>query len=377
MNKTNPTTAHYISPFLRITENWIYKTIVHQQVFSPIVITKVTQNESLFPFKKIYTLNSKKKAFLFFESIKLFLLGYSPFFLKSCRMENVALLHAHFGTRGVKSIGLKKKLNIPLICSFYGFDAFNTHHVKKHKKAYQRLFKHAEKILALGPYMKNELISQGCPENKIVIQHLGIDTKKIAFKARILDHSKPIRFLTTARFVEKKGLDIVIKAFALLKQKLNFHVEIIGDGELKDSLVCLIKEHNMDANFTLHGFKPYDFFIERTYECDVYILASKTTSGNDKEGTPMSLVDAMAAGMPVVSTRHSDIPEIVIDNYNGFLAEENNITDFANCLMKIVNCDCFEELSINARKHIEAEFDAAVQTKKLEKLYQTVIETCR
>lgn len=374
-NKENLASAHHISPFLRLTENWIYKIIINQKVFKPIVITKSLENQAHFPFKNIYALNSKSKWFVLFELIKFKLLGYSPFFTKICKSEKISLLHVHFGTRGVKSIGLKKKLNIPMICSFYGFDAFKITRKKKYQKAYKKLFQNTEKILVLGPYMKNEIIKLGCPENKIAVQHLGIDTNQIRFKKRILDQNNPIKFLLAARFVEKKGIDIAIKAFGLIKQNYNFKIEIIGDGDLRNSIVDLIKANNLEGNIVLHGFKPYDFFIERAYECDIYVQASKTTPDNDKEGTPMSIVDAMATGMPVVATRHSDIPEIVIDGYNGFLAEENNVNDLAECFKRIISFEKFEELSINARKHVEEEFDVFVQTQKLEKLYVDVINT--
>ena len=373
-NLENRVIAHHISPFLRLTENWIYKIIVNQKVYRPVVITKALQNKEHFPFKDVYALKSKSKITVALQLFASAFLGYIPLFSRACKNEGVSLLHVHFGTRGVKSIGLKKKLNVPMICSFYGFDAFKTPRKAKYQKAYRKLFNVADRVLVLGPYMKNELIKLGCPKGKIMIQHLGIDTQQIKFIKRNLDRTKPIRFLIAARFVEKKGLDVAIKAFALIKKDFNFIVELIGDGELKENLVNLIKTHNLENNFILHGFKPYNYFIERTYACDIYVLASKTTPENDKEGTPMSLVDAMAAGMPVVSTRHSDIPEIVIEGYNGFLAEENDVEDFANCLRRILLFEKFEELSTNARKHIESEFDVFVLTKKLEDIYKETIE---
>lgn len=369
--------AHYISSFLPLTENWIYKLLINHKNYKPIVITRSVKNLNLFPFNNIYSLAIKPTWKRYLELIRFKFLGYIPFFKNVCKKEETSILHVHFGYQGIKSIGLKKKLGVPMVCSFYGYDVFKLPKQKKYRTAYKNLFQNADKLLVLGPYMKNELISLGCPENKIEIQHLGIDTQKIKFKPRKLDPNNPIKILLASSFVEKKGIDITIKALGILKKEFPFKVEIIGDGLLKESIVALIKENNLENDIVLHGYKPYEFFIDKTYECDIFVQASKTTTDNDKEGTPMSLVDAMASGMPVVSTRHSDIPEIVIDGYNGYLAEENSVDDLVKCLRRIISSDKFEELSKNARNHIEEQFDASVLAVKLENIYTNLINNCQ
>lgn len=373
MSNKKPVAAHYISSFLPLTENWIYKLLINHKNYKPIVITRSVKNQNLFPFNNIYSLATKPSWEKYLELIRFKMLGYIPFFKQVCKKEEASILHVHFGYQGIKSLGLKRKLGIPMVCSFYGYDVFKLPKQKKYRTAYKKLFQNADKLLVLGPYMKNELISLGCPDNKIEIQHLGIDTQKIKFKSRKLDPNNPIKILLASSFVEKKGIDITIKALGILKKEFHFKVEIIGDGFLKESIVALIKENNLENDIVLHGYKPYDFFIDKTYECDIFVQASKTTTDNDKEGTPMSIVDVMASGMPVVSTRHSDIPEIVIDGYNGYLAEENSVDDLVKCLRKIINTDNFEELSKNARKHIEEQFDASVLAVKLESIYNKLI----
>lgn len=374
MSNKKPVSAHYISSFLPLTENWLYKLLIKHEGYKPIVITRSLKNQNQFPFDTIYSLSSKSQWIKAIELVRFKLLGYIPFFYTACKKEEASILHVHFGYQGIKSIGLKRKLGIPMVCSFYGYDVFKLPKQKKFRKAYKRLFQNADMILALGPHMKNELISLGCPENKVAIQHLGIDTKKIKFKPRKLDPNSPIKILLASSFVEKKGIDVAIKALGILKKDFPFNVEIIGDGFLKESIIKLIKENNLENNIVLYGYKPYDFFIDKTYECDIFVQASKTATDNDKEGTPMSIVDAMASGMPVVSTLHSDIPEIVIDGYNGYLAEENSVDDLVNCLKHIFNTDKFEKLSINARKHIEEQFDASTLAVKLENIYTNLID---
>lgn len=367
--------AHYISSFLPLTENWIYRVLTNHKVFTPIVITRSVKNLQLYPFDKVFSLNSKSRIAFYWEIIQLKIMGYIPYFASVCKKQDTSILHIHFGNQGIKSLGLKKHLSKPLVCSFYGFDAFKLPRHVRYKYAYHKLFKYSDKLLVLGPYMKSELVKLGCPENKIAVQHLGIDTKRIVFKKKTLDANKPVKFLLASSFVEKKGVEIAINALGMIRQDFKFTVDIIGDGFLKSRIESIIRDNNLGNQVVLHGYKPYDYFIEKAYECDIFVQASKTTIDNDMEGTPMSLVDAMATGMPVVSTRHSDIPEIVIDGYNGFLAEENNVADFAEALKRILTYDKFEELSINARKHVEEQFDVYLQNNKLEDIYINLIET--
>lgn len=374
-NNKNLVCAHYLSSFLPLSENWIYRILINLRIFTPLILTRSTKNLDHFPFEPIYSLNSNNKLRVFFELVYFKLFKYILFFYRLCKKNKVSILHIHFGNHGIKSIGLKKKLDVPMICSFYGADVFKLGLLKKYQKAYIKLFRDSDKILVLGPYMKEELMRLGCPENKINIHHLGIDTKKIKFKKREFPINRPVKFLLASNFVEKKGIDIVVKALSVIKQTHEITVEIIGDGPLRDSITNQIKASNIANDITLYGYRSYDFFIEKTYDCDVFIQASKTTADNDKEGTPMALVDAMATGMPVVSTRHSDIPEIVIDGYNGFLAEENSVDDLIKCLKHIITYEKFEEMSINARKHVEENFDATIQTNKLDDLYLSLIET--
>jgi colanic acid/amylovoran biosynthesis glycosyltransferase len=366
--------AHYTSTYLPITQNWIYRTIINQQRFSPIFLSRKKQNLSQFPISSHYSLDDLGRSRQVAEIFLFRILGYFPFFKSTCRYHNAQILHAHFGYHGVKSVGLKRKLGIPMVCSFYGDDAFSRPHVGQTKKQYRYLFRQADRILVLGPYMRSHLIGLGCNTEKISILHLGIDVDKIRFERRSLLPGAKVRFLVVSSFVEKKGIDIAIKALAKLKNEANFSLDIIGDGQLKSKILTLVEQSGLQERITFHGYKPYSYFIELAYRCDVFIQASRTGSGNSKEGTPMAIVDAMATGMPVVSTRHSDIPEIVRENETGYLAEENSIDSLVECLrMVFSNPEKMEKFSLNGRSWIEKEFNARIQTQKLEECYEQLL----
>ena len=115
--------------------------------------------------------------------------------------------------------------------------------------------------------------------------------------------------------------------------------------------------------------------LKIAYNCDAFLQASRTSSLNDKEGTPMVLVDMMATGLPIISTKHSDIPEIVDDNITGFLAIENNIESFENKILEFVeNGSRIPELSRNCRKKVELDFCSKKQASTLEKIYLNLLD---
>ncbi len=369
-----PRCAHYVSKYLPLTENWIYRILINHRNYVPIVLARKRQNVSLFPNQALYILSDFSKVRQVVEIAFFKLTGYFYFLYQTCWRNNVQILHVHFGYHGVKLIGLKKKLGIPMICSFYGDDAFSHPQSAANRKKYLTLFQEADRILVLGPYMKNELLKLGCPLDKLVIHHLGIDVEKIKFIKRGLHKNAKIKFLIASSFLEKKGIDLALKALATFRDTHDFSLDIIGDGPLKPEILNVIDQGGLKDRVTLHGYKPYDYFINLAYQCDVFIQASRTGSKNNKEGTPMAIVDAMATGLPVISTKHSDIPEIVIDGETGYLAEENDIESLKNCIQKMLgNLDRIEEFSLKGRQRVELEFNVKHQAIKLEDHYREVI----
>lgn len=366
--------AHYLAKYLPLTENWIYKLISNHQTFSPIVITRKTTNLQSFPFDPIFELYKTGPVKLFYNYLVFKSLGYFPGFARFCIKWKVDILHIHFGYHGIKSIGLKKKLKIPMICSFYGDDAFSWTQKEWYRKKIAHLFIEADMILVLGAYMKDWLIKLGCPEDKIRIHHLGVNVNEIKFEDRKYAVIKPVNFLIASSFVPKKGIDIALKALGTIGDRIDFKVHIIGSGPLENDIFNLVKELNIEEKVKFYGYQPYDYFLNLTYKCDVFLQASRTGEENQKEGTPMALADVMATGLPVVATFHSDIPEIVLDGENGYLAKENDVEDFARAIMEFIeDYKKNKLLAKNGRKHIEENFNSEVQTSRLEKIYSEIL----
>ncbi len=366
--------VHYNSRYLPLTEVWLYNQLTQLKNFKIRFLCRTLQNVHLFPGIEAYALGERSRLIRYLNLLYSKVFGYVPMFAK--KSAGSKLLHVHFGYNAIKLTGLGKKLGIPVLCSFYGIDAYSFPFVKNQNlQRLKKMFLQVDRVLVLGPAMKSHLISLGCPEEKIIIHHLGIHTQKIEFICRTYSGQRPVRFLLASSFIEKKGVDISMKALSKLCRDLDFKVDIIGDGPLKSHIENIIDSGNLRDKVTMHGYQPYDYFIKLAYECDVFLQASKTTTTNDKEGTPMSLVDAMATGLPVVATRHSDIPEIVQDGVTGFLAEENSVGEFENALRKMI--EKIRDISMfsqKSREWIEENFNVEVQSEILSKIYNNLIE---
>ncbi len=366
-----PVCVHYASTYLPLTENWIYRVLINHSSYTPVFIARKKANRDLFPADFVYCLDDLGVIRKYLEILWFRLTGYFRFFRAVCQRRNASILHVHFGYHGAKMTGLKRALGIPMVCSFYGDDAY----ADRFADRYSLLFRHVNLVLVLGEAMKARLTQLGCPPEKITVHHLGIDVGRIRFVPRIIDAGKPVRFLMASSFVRKKGIDIALRAFALIREKHEFTVDLVGDGPLKGELIKLMETLGIRDRVTLHGYKPYDEVIELCYSCDVFVQASRTTEGNNKEGTPMAIVDAMASGMPVVSTLHSDIPEIVLHEETGYLAKENDVEDFARCLKRVFSePGRIHHFSRASRHRIEKEFDARTQTMHLEDYYTKLLD---
>lgn len=366
--------AHYVHTYLKLTENWIYNLVKNFTRFTPLILARKSTNVDKFPINQIITLSDLNYIQYFYNFIILKTKNYFPVFLQYCKIKNVKILHVHFGNQGIKLFELKRQLKIPMICNFYGFDAFRIPDDRDYYKNLNTMFRKVDKIFVLGPYMKKRIIDLNCPEQKIHIQHLGVDLNKIKFKPRQLPEDYKYQFLIASSFVQKKGIDDAIIALNMIKKDLNFTLHIIGDGYLKYDILKLIDTLDLNNRIILHGYQPYPIFLKLAYECHAFLQASKTADNHDKEGTPMAIVDAMATGLPVVSTYHSDIPEIVISEKTGFLSIENEPKSFSEAILKLVdNNKIYSELSKTSRLHIEKEFNAKIQALKVEKIYDNLI----
>lgn len=382
---------HYIAgTYLPITETWIYGQIKNLERYQPIIYTFNIKNLDIYPTENIRSLDLKpgirdlhnffnkgwNKVFHFYPSVIIYLIKDKP-----------NIVHAHFGRAGYGFLKLKKIFKLPLITTFYGYDlTLLPNQYPEWKKKYKKLFREGDLFLAEGNHMKKCLVELGCPEEKVIVQHLGIDLRQIKFMSRKLNNNEEIRILISSSFTEKKGIPYAVKAFNLVKQKnpeLKLKLTIIGDspgrttGENeKKEILNIIKKYNLEDYVDMLGYQPYSVFLRELYKHHIFLHPSVHASSGDTEGgAPVSIIEALASGMPILSTTHCDIPEVVKNGESGYLVPERDVNALTERLEFLVLYPRrWEQMGKKGRAHIEKNYDIKKQVQRLEEIYDKIIK---
>ena len=283
------------------------------------------------------------------------------------------IIHCHFGPNGILGATLKEigVFEGKLVTVFHGYDISS--YLRKHGHAvYNSLFMKGDMFLPISERWKNRLIELGCSEQKIVVHRMGIDTGKFCYLPRKPVKDDKVRLLTVARLIEKKGVQYAVQAVAdVLKRYSNIEYNIVGDGPAKNTLEGLIEELNVGNNVKLLGWRHQEEIIELMKHTDVFIAPSVVGGDGDEEGIPVVLMEALAQGMPVLSTQHSGIPELVQDGESGFLVPERNVEALADKLEFLIkHPEIWSEMGRKGRKHVERYFDIDKLNNRLVELYQ-------
>ena len=298
------------------------------------------------------------------------------YFERKMKELDINIIHCHFGQDGYLFLPLKNRIKIPYITSFYGIDASRIPRLPGWDRKYKELFHKGDLFLVLGNSMKKSLIDLGCPEEKVKIHYLGVDLNKFSYERKSLEKNGGITFIMCGRFVEKKGFSYGIKAFKRVCQAYKrTRLLIVGDGKLKGELETLVSEYRLQQKVEFVGKVSNTDFSKIIKMAQVCLVPSVTAKDDDKEGTPFVAIEAQASGLPVIGSRHADIPEVVIDNKTGFIVNERDIDGLAEKMLYFIeHPDMISEFGRNGRKHIEKDYNISIQTRKLEELYKTLLK---
>ncbi|MCK4666165.1 glycosyltransferase, partial [Candidatus Dependentiae bacterium] len=271
----------------------------------------------------------------------------------------------------LKEIGVSGKV----ITTFHGYD-MSEFICQNGNNVYNLLFHEGDLFLPVSNYWKQKLINLNCESNKIIVHHMGIDLEKFKFMEKAIKQREPIKILTIGRLTEKKGHKYAIKAIGkLIRKHKNILYIIAGDGELRSTLESLTSKLGIKNHVTFLGVVEEDEVLNLYRDADIFLLPSITSDTGDQEGIPIVLIEAHATGLPVVSTFHTGIPEIVINGKSGFLVPEKNVDALAERLDFLVSHPAlWEKMGKEGREHIEKYFNIKTQIMLLEKIYRKIIK---
>lgn len=287
------------------------------------------------------------------------------------------IINCHFGYNGLKATYLKKigVLKGKIVTTFHGLDI--TNYLESFgENVYDQLFDTGDLFLPISELWEKRLIELGCSPKRTIVHHMGIDCDKFSFKSRYLSNDGQIRFVTVARLVEKKGVEYAIRAVAKLAgTHRNIQYSIVGDGPLRENLQQLIKELDVETTVKLLGWKDQQEVIEILNEASIMLAPSVTSKDGDREGIPVGLMEAMAVGLPVVSTYHSGIPELVKDGVSGFLVPERDVDGLAKKLGYLIeHPEIWAEMGLAGREYVENFYDINKLNDQLVDTYQNLLK---
>lgn len=275
------------------------------------------------------------------------------------------VIHAHFGPEGCMVLPVARSLDIPLVVSFYGYDVTKliTMAGDRWRRKYRFLFRHADRFIAISDHIAERLVELGASPKKIVKVHLGSDVTDFAYSdpAERYD-GKTVRCMHVGRLTEKKAPLHLLDAFDLARKKLgeagpSLHLTMAGDGELYSETKQHIESLGLQSHVELLGAVLHSRVKEELGKANLYTQHCVTTRSGDTEGLGLSFVEASARGLPVVSTRHNGIPEVVLHGKTGLLSEEHDIEAMANHICELaVDPARWTAMGQAGRAHIESRF---------------------
>jgi colanic acid/amylovoran biosynthesis glycosyltransferase len=377
--------VHCKASFGILTENWVYYQVLHLDKKAMIKLYSIThENGDSFPLDNLQSLHGNLGNIpLLLNRIWNRFFHWYPQILIWLRKDRPNLIHAHFGPDGCKFLPYAKLSGIPLITSFYGYDAYIVPQKNATwRRKYTELFKQGRLFLAEGPAMRDKLIEIGCPPEKIVIHHIGIEPDKYKFQVRKPDGQ--IRLLVCGRFVEKKGIPYAIEALkhVISKTKADVRLTIVGDSNHEGALTAekkkilnAIEKYDISDAVTLTGFIPHNELTRIIYDHHIFLAPSiHSADGNAEGGFPVILTEVLASGMPIVAFNHCDIPEIIQDGITGLMAPEHDINTFVDKLTYLIeHPDIWPEMGQAGRAYVEANYDIHKLNDRLIEIYKSLL----
>lgn len=302
--------------------------------------------------------------------------------VKKIQRDRVQILHFHYLVDARYYLKVIKKAGVPAVVSGYGWDVSYFPRSFRGLGLYylKPLFKHVDFILAMSNDMKKDLLVIGCPEERILVHYHGIDTRRFDFPQRKYYQKEPLTILLCARLTPKKGPHILLKAIKHIQEnglsRVPFRVRVVGDGPMRKRLGDFVTQNKLEDEVTFVGYLPHHDprLLEEYHQADIFVLPSlivrDTRTGNyDKEGIPGTLIEAIASGLPVVSTYHAGIPEVIEPERNGLLVKEGDDRELAHKIADLLNDKELREQLGKAARETVLKLDVRTKTRELEDIY--------
>jgi colanic acid/amylovoran biosynthesis glycosyltransferase len=290
--------------------------------------------------------------------------------------EGIGHLHAHFASGPTRVAKLASMISgLPFSFTAHAKDLYwdGHHHESSHKL--KKRIQRARFVVAVSQENKRFIESRGFKVKEGRVRPIRIGLRMEEFPFRLPSERPPSPrplILAVGRLIEKKGFDVLIDALALLRDGgVRFRCVVAGEGPEREALLARRSRLGLDGHVYLAGSVPLARLRRRYHSrARVLVQPSVIARDGDRDGIPTALVEAMALGVPVVSTPVSGIPEAIDDGVNGSLVAQRDAPGLAGAIRRLLLDDALaDRLALEARRRAQSDFDLARNVGILRKLF--------
>jgi len=382
--ESRPIIACYCATFLKPEMLHIYRQITALKRCAPVVIAQKREQTERFPFEPVQIVPKPATHFLrrfWFRQVR-----DTPWQISDAELRallrllsrtDARLLHIYFGQIAVHLLPLIRTWKNPSIVSFHGADVTVDMNKPAYRESTRQMLDAVKLVLVRSESLRRALINLGCDPKKIEVQRTGIPLEEFAFHERSFPNDGEWRLVQAGRLIEKKGLPVTLRAFAVFLRKYpNATLTIAGEGPLLGELQKLARELNIERRVSFTGFISQEQLRHIYYRSHIFVHPSQTGHDGNVEGIPNSMLEAMASGLPVFATDHGGIPEAVENGVSGVLVRERDHEALANALLNATqDSDSLARIARNGAEVVRQKFDLATQAHQLEDIYLRIIGT--
>ena len=371
--------AHSVNPFLFSTGSWVYSQLVTLREWRPIVLCKRRENREEYPLDDVHALLDLPLLAQLRERLgRRVSGGVFPFMRRAIERSGARLLHSHFATQGWTDLPLARACAAAHVTSFYGADIWKNSRSEDWRRRFGELFASGRRFLVEGEAMRAKVISLGCPPAKVVVQHLGVRIEGTACVDRKPAADGLVRVLASGRAVEKKGHEFAVRTLARARREmpsLRLSLMILASSKPELERLAALRELVVSEGVAdIVDFpppRPYAEYRKSLYDYHVFFAPSQHARNGDAEGgAPVSVSDMAATGMPIVASRHCDIPEVAPHGIAGELFDEQDLDGATGALLRVASSpQDWSRFGRGGRAHIEREYSLSTQAARLEALY--------
>jgi colanic acid/amylovoran biosynthesis glycosyltransferase len=299
--------------------------------------------------------SAAKEALVFVQAVPL---------ARRARLEGVDHVHAHFASHPATAAWVVRKIaGVPFSFTAHANDLFMGPSLLCRKVA------DAEFVIAISSY-NADLLAERCPgAGRLEVVHCGVDVDRYSWSGARTRRRGLV--LCVASLTRKKGHAYLLDAVAALaRDRPEVELELVGDGPERERLERQARALGIGDRVRMLGPLPWEQVRGRLAEASVFALPSVRLPSGRMEGIPVALMEAMASGVPVVSTRLSGVPELVRDEITGLLVEPENAAALAKAIAAILDDDGLaSELAAGARELVGGSFNLSREAQRLGDLF--------